>query len=172
MGKNKTYIFKDADVSRTSLRVSMAAGTARPLRDGMGGVCPMICGGGYVKVLRGAWETPFTSFSALDGNIPAALSEAINELSAPAVVGVVFKGGCGACSSSGLTGARVAGGPGGCCWDCAAEARICANVFDDIRACRSGCCCGTDGGATGGGGTAAGGDTMIADLRAACSCET
>ena len=107
---------------------------------------------------------------AILGKIPAALSEANSELSAPADAKMEFIEGCDDGTSMGLTEVRATDGgckDGGCCLDCAADARICANALEDISACRSGCCCGNAGGATGGGATGAGWGTTIAAFRPA-----
>lgn len=128
----------------------------------------MLGGGAYVKVFVG-WETPFDGCAIL-GKIPAALSEANSELSAPAVDNMEVMEGCDDGASMGLPEVMLTDGGckgGGCCLDCAADARICANALEDISACRSGWCCGNDGGATGGGATGAGWGTMIAAFRLA-----
>lgn len=128
----------------------------------------MIGDGTYAKAVVG-WETPLDGCAIL-GKIPAALSEANNELSAPADAKMEVIEGCDDGASMDLPELRATDGgckAGGCCLDCAADARICANALEDISACRSGCCCGNDGGATGGGATGAGWDIMTAAFRPA-----
>lgn len=130
-----TYIFKDADESSTSSRVSAAEGLAKLFSDGMGGVCVMLGGGVYAKAFAG-WETPLDGCAIL-GKIPAALSEANSELSAPADAKIEFIESCDDGVSLGLPEVRASGGgcKDGCsCLGCAADARICANALEDISA--------------------------------------
>ena len=47
-GSTKTYIFRDAEESWTSLRISMAVGLVK-LTEGKGGVCATPVGGGNRK---------------------------------------------------------------------------------------------------------------------------
>lgn len=152
-----TYIFKDADESRKSSRVSTAESLAKLFSDGMGGVCVMLGGGVYAKAFVG-WETPLDGCAIL-GKIPAALSEANSELSAPADAKIEVIEGCDDDASICLPEVRafdVGCKDGCCCLGWAADARICASALEDISACRWGCCGGNDGGATGGGATGAG----------------
>lgn len=128
----------------------------------------MLGGGAYVKAFIGC-ETPFDCCAIL-GKIPAALSEANSELSAPADAKMEVIEGCDDGASMDLSEVRATDGvckDGGCCLDSAADARICANALEDISACRSDCCCGNDGGATGGGATGAGWGTITAAFRPA-----
>lgn len=152
-----TYSFKDADESRISSRVSTAVSLAKLFGDGMGGVCVMLGCGVYTKAFVG-WETPLDDCAIL-GKIPAALSEANSELSAPADAKIEVIESCDDGASMGLPEARAT--VGGCKDDCcclgsAADARICANALEDISACRSDCCGGNEGGAMDGGATGAG----------------
>lgn len=103
-----TYIFKDDDESRTSSRVSTAEGRAKLFSDGMGGVCVMLGGGVYAKAFE-RWETPLDGCTIL-GKIPAALSEANSELSAPADAKIEVIEGCDDDASIGLPDVRATGG--------------------------------------------------------------
>lgn len=95
----------------------------------------MLGGGVYAKAFV-AWETPLDGCAIL-GKMPAALSEANSELSAPADAKTEVIESCDDGASLGIPAVRATGGgcKDGCSFlGCTADARICANALEDISA--------------------------------------
>lgn len=120
--------------------------------------------------------TPFGGNVVVGGSIPAALSEAINELWLPAGVKVLFIGGCDEGNDVCLKGIWGIGGVGDGCGAFATEVSSSAKALDDNNACRSGCCFWVGGSVIDGGGAGAGAGAgvgaTVAGLAEAESCAT
>ena len=111
-----TYIFREAEVSCISFGVSTVVGRAS-LTGSAGGVCVIAGACEYGKV-GGGWEIPFNGVDELGGNIPAALSDAINELSPPTGAEIGLMNGCDDDNGVDCGGTWGTGGVGGGCGVC------------------------------------------------------